>query len=127
VKITKTKTAETPAMSAIANGTKIVGNLNASSPIRIDGELDGDITSDSKIVLGPDAFVSGSIDGQEVIIAGEVQGTVNAKIHLTLQPKAKVNGDIQAKEFVIESGAQFNGACQMYQETPTISLEAKQA
>lgn len=112
-------------MSAIATGTKIVGNLNASGPIRIDGELDGDIISESKIVLGPDAYISGSIDGKEVIIAGHVEGTVSARIQLTLQPKAHVNGDISAKEFVIEAGARFNGACQMFEETPTVKLEAK--
>lgn len=114
-------------MSAIAHGTKIVGNLNATSPIRIDGELDGDISSDSKIVLGPDSYISGSIVGREVIIAGEVEGTVDAKVQLTLQPQAKVNGDITAKEFIIEAGAQFNGGCQMIKETPTLKLEAKQA
>jgi cytoskeletal protein CcmA (bactofilin family) len=127
VKISKAKTPESTMMSTIANGTKIKGNLNASSPIRIDGELKGDITSDNKIVLGPQGFISGNIVAKEIIISGTVEGTIRATSVLTLESEANVSGDIAAKEFIIESGAQFNGACEMLEHTPTVKFETKQA
>ncbi len=127
MKITKNRPVENPAMSAIAQGTKFTGNIEATNPIRIDGELDGNISSESKIVLGPKSSITGTIEAQEVVVSGYVQGTISAKSVITLQPDAHVDGDLEAKEFVIEAGAKFNGSCAMLNETPTLKLEAKQA
>ncbi|MCE7991723.1 MAG: polymer-forming cytoskeletal protein [Roseivirga sp.] len=127
MKITKTKPSPAQTMSLLSKGTKCTGNLEASSALRIDGELEGDVISTDKIVTGIDSIVTGTIEADEVIIGGTVYGSVNAKKILTLQATGKVEGDIRALEILIEKGGFFKGACEMAEMLPTIQLNTKQA
>ncbi len=127
MKLTKTKPSQAQTMSLLSQGTKFTGNLEASSALRIDGELEGDVISTDKIVTGINSVVTGSIEADEVIIGGTIYGSVNAKKILTLQATGKVEGDIRALEILIEKGGFFKGACEMAEMLPTIQLNTKQA
>lgn len=127
MKLTKTKPSQAQAMSLLSQGTKFTGNLEASSALRIDGEVEGDVISTDKIVTGINSVITGSIEADEVIIGGMIYGSVNAKKILTLQSTGKVEGDIRALEILIEKGGFFKGACEMSEMLPTIQLNTKQA
>lgn len=127
MKLTKTKPSQAQTMSLLSQGTKFTGNLEASSALRIDGEIEGDVISTDKIVTGINSIVTGSIEADEVIIGGIIYGSVNAKKILTLQATGKVEGDIRALEILIEKGGFFKGACEMSEMLPTIQLNVKQA
>jgi cytoskeletal protein CcmA (bactofilin family) len=127
MKLTKTKPSQAQTMSLLSQGTKFTGNLEASTALRIDGEVEGDVISTDKIVTGINSVVTGSIEADEVIIGGMIYGSVNAKKILTLQSTGKVEGDIRALEILIEKGGFFKGACEMSEMLPTIQLNTKQA
>lgn len=129
MKISKTKTnqVQQQTMSLLSEGTKFKGDIEASNALRIDGELEGDIVSTSKVVTGINSVVTGAIEADEIIIGGRVYGSVNAKKTLTVQPTGKVEGDIRALEILIEKGGFFKGACEMTEMLPTIQLSKKQA
>lgn len=127
MKISKTKPSPAQTMSLLSQGTKFNGHLEATNAIRIDGEVEGDVTSSDKIVTGIDSIITGSIEADEVVIGGTIYGNVNARKVLTLQATGKVEGDIRALELMIEKGACFKGACEMSEMLPTIQLNAKQA
>lgn len=127
MKLTKTKPSQAQTMSLLSQGTKFTGNLEASSALRIDGEVEGDVISTDKIVTGINSVVTGSIEADEVVIGGIIYGSVNAKKILTLQATGKVEGDIRALEILIEKGGFFKGACEMSEMLPTIQLNVKQA
>lgn len=127
MKISKTKPSEAQMMSLLSQGTRFNGNIEASAAMRIDGEVEGDIISTDKLVLGINAVITGSIEAEEVVIGGMIYGSVKAKKTLLLQSTGKVEGDIRAKEIEIEKGGFFIGACDMKEDSPTISLAVKQA
>lgn len=127
MKISKTKPTEAQTMSLLSHGTKFNGNIEASAAMRIDGEVEGDIISTDKLVLGINAIINGSVEAAEVIIGGMIHGSVNARKTLLLQSTGKVEGDIRAREIEIEKGGFFKGACDMREASPTIVLNAKQA
>ena len=114
-------------MSLLSKGTKFSGNLNASNAIRVDGEIEGDVISTSKVVTGINSVITGSIEADEVVIGGMIYGSVKAKKSLTLQSTGKVEGDIRALELLIEKGGFFKGECEMNEMLPTIQLASKQA
>ena len=114
-------------MSLLSKGTRFNGNIEASAAMRIDGEVEGDIISTDKLVLGINAVITGSIEAEEVVIGGMIYGSVKAKKTLLLQSTGKVEGDIRAKEIEIEKGGFFKGACDMKEDSPTKSLAVKQA
>ncbi len=95
----------------ISKGVKIEGKITSSGNIRIDGEIQGDIFSESNITIGEDAIVNGQINAIVITIGDEVSGIVRAKDKLILDPKSNLKGDIFAKILVIEEGAKFDGKC----------------
>ncbi|PWJ45021.1 cytoskeletal protein CcmA (bactofilin family) [Sediminitomix flava] len=97
----------------IAKGTKITGDIETSGIFRLDGELKGNILSKSKVAMGPGSVVEGDLVAKNAEIEGEVKGKVIVEELLVLKPSAVVHGNIQATKMIMESGAQFNGTCQM--------------
>ncbi len=97
----------------IGKGTTITGNIETFGNIRIDGRLNGNIKSKSKVALGQGSTVEGNILAQNAEIEGEVIGKLEVSDILILHPTAVIQGDIITAKLVIKSGAVFNGSCQM--------------
>ncbi len=93
----------------ISKGVKIEGKITSSGNIRIDGEIQGDIFSESNITIGEVAKVKGQINANIITIGGKVSGIVRAKDKLILNSKSNLKGDIFTKKLVIEEGAKFDG------------------
>ncbi len=97
----------------ISNGVKIDGKLTCSGNIRIEGEIQGDISSQRNVVVGEGGKVNGQINADSITIGGKVSGTVRASEKLVLDPKGYLKGDIFTKILVIEAGAGFDGKSKM--------------
>ncbi|MCH7772191.1 MAG: polymer-forming cytoskeletal protein [Bacteroidetes bacterium] len=93
----------------ISRGVKIEGKITSSGNIRVDGEIQGDIFSESNITIGEDAKINGLINATVITIGGKVSGIVRAKDKLILNSKCNLKGDIFTKNLVIEEGAKFDG------------------
>jgi len=97
----------------IGRGVKIDGKLNCNGNIRIEGEIKGDISSRSSVVVGERGNVNGQINADSITIGGKVTGTVNANKKLVLNPNGDLKGDVVTKILVIEAGARFEGNSKM--------------
>ncbi|RYZ57918.1 MAG: polymer-forming cytoskeletal family protein [Chitinophagaceae bacterium] len=93
----------------ISAGTVLKGDLNSESDLRIDGTIHGNISSNAKIIVGPNGFVEGHIHGNQADITGKVLGNIIVKDMAQLRSQANVQGNITALSLQIESGAFFNG------------------
>ncbi|MCH8903344.1 MAG: polymer-forming cytoskeletal protein [Bacteroidetes bacterium] len=100
-------------INIIGVDTKIDGKIKSDSDIRIDGYIKGSVFTQSKVVVGDTGAVQGDITCQNADISGEIKGTITSAELLTLKSTAHVIGDIITNKLVIESGAEFNGNCQM--------------
>lgn len=97
----------------IAKGAIFQGNVETYGTIRVEGKVFGNIKSKGKVSLGETSFVQGNLLSQNAEIAGEVSGVVEIAEILTLKSSAVINGDIFCNKLIVESGATFNGKCQM--------------
>ena len=109
----KNNSTDPGSVNLIGGGTKIIGDINSSGDIRIDGHLIGNISTNGKFVLGQNGVVEGNISSTNADISGEVKGKLNVNETLSLKKSARVSGDIITGKLVIESGALFNGNCNM--------------
>ena len=100
-------------VNRLVEGTKISGDIHSESNIRIDGTVDGDVTTSAKIVVGENGIVTGNLKCADADIEGTLHGDATINGVLILREKATVHGDIQTQRIHIEEGARFNGACQM--------------
>ena len=103
----------TQSSNNIGKGTVLDGNIETYGNIRIEGKVNGDITTKSKIVLGPTSHVVGNITAQNAEIEGEMKGKLSVADQLLLKPSAVIHGDILTNKLIVDSGAKFNGGCQM--------------
>jgi cytoskeletal protein CcmA (bactofilin family) len=100
-------------ITIISNGVKIEGKITSSGNIRIDGELQGDILSQSDVIIGELGQVNGQINANVITIGGKVSGIVRAKEKLILDSKSNLKGDIFTKTLVVEAGAMYDGKSKM--------------
>ena len=98
----------------IGADASIDGNIDFKGTIRVDGSVQGKITSKSgTVVVGEKAVVNADVHVNVAVIMGELNGTVQARERIEVYPPARVGGDIQAPVISIEPGGVFNGSCAM--------------
>lgn len=109
--------------NVVGKGSTFTGNIQTYGNMRVEGKMIGDVISKSKVVVGPSALVEGSILASIAEIEGEVTGSVEVTDQLILKPTSKVSGDITAKKLMVESGAKFEGKCNMGERASRKKIE----
>ena len=101
------------ALSIIAAGMKITGDVDTSGVLKVDGEINGSITGARQVLLGRGGAVRGNVVAGEVVVGGHVEGSVSATERLELQATATIAGDIETRSIVVLEGARINGLVRM--------------
>jgi len=99
--------------NALTNGSKIVGKIFAETDFRIDGEVEGTITCNGKVVIGQKGYLKGSISCVSAEIIGTVEGDIVVSETLSLRSTGIINGEVRTKVLMVEPNAVFNGTCSM--------------
>lgn len=97
----------------IGQGTKITGDIETNGDIRIDGNVEGNVNSKGKVVIGSNGLIKGEVTCSNAELAGTLNGKILVSELLSLKASSKVNGDIKTGKLNIEPGAIFSGTCNM--------------
>ena len=100
-------------LSVIAAGMKIVGDIESTGVVKIEGMVEGAIRGARQLLLGRQGTVHGDIRAHEVVIGGTVVGTIVADERVEIQGTSSVQGDIYTKTIVVLEGGVINGAVRM--------------
>lgn len=100
-------------ISIVSGSAVIKGEISIEDDLRIDGNVDGDIHSEGKVVIGPEGTVKGKITGKAVEVNGKIFGDVTVSDIVVLRASCYYEGHIIARNIEIEPGAKFFGNCQM--------------
>ncbi|MFH0839333.1 MAG: polymer-forming cytoskeletal protein [Candidatus Omnitrophota bacterium] len=94
------------------------GTLEFKNPVklRINGEFEGSLSTKGILVIGEDAVVCATVEGDSVIIFGTFSGELMASKEVKLAKTSRVDGHIIARSIIVEEGALFNGTCEMIKE-----------
>ena len=112
------------ALSIIAAGMHISGDVETNGTMKIDGRIDGSVLGARQVMLGRHGTIHGNIRAGEVVVGGLIDGAIVANERLELQASAVVNGDIDTKSIVVLEGARINGAVRMQETQPSNSTAA---
>jgi cytoskeletal protein CcmA (bactofilin family) len=113
--------AQTPADSAlsiIAAGMKVVGDIEGSGVLKIEGTVEGSVRGARQLLLGRQGEIKGDVHAREIVVGGKVEGTVVAAERVEIQGTASVNGDIHTRTIVVLEGGVINGAVRMEERAP---------
>ena len=103
-------------VSRIAESVVIKGDITSRSDIRVDGQIDGTITSEGRIVVGEKACLTGSLFCNDTDFWGKMDGDLYVRNVLSVKGTAVINGNIHVRKLQVEMGAQINGSCKMISE-----------
>jgi cytoskeletal protein CcmA (bactofilin family) len=116
--------AKAKALSCLAAGMSITGNIVCDGPMRVFGRIEGEVRG-GVIEIGEGAEVEGNITADELIIRGRVKGTIRAT-RVKLLGNGAVEGDIFHRSLSIEEPARFEGGSRPV-ENPTEQTETRTA
>lgn len=105
--------------NALTTGSKIVGKIFADSDFRIDGDVEGTITCNGKVIIGQNGNLKGSISCVNAEILGQVDGDITVTDSLSLRASSVIKGDVRTKVLMVEPNAVFNGTCSMKDISPS--------
>src|SRR5262249_2726165 len=97
----------------LGKGSRVVGKLTFEGPVRIEGQVEGEITAQDALTIGESAVINAQIIGNSVVIQGRVTGDVTARKRLEIKAPAKLYGNSSAPSLVIQEGVVFEGQCSM--------------
>ncbi len=112
-KMAKTITNDSISANLIQNGTRLKGDLDANSDIRVDGQINGNVKIEGKLIVGETGEIEGQIECKEAEVFGKIKGNLKVDGLLSLKASARIEGDVITGRLAIESGAIFSGSCQM--------------
>ena len=101
------------AHSALTVETTVTGNISASTDIRIDGILQGNLDCQGKVIIGEQGRVQGDIKAVNAEIMGTVCGNIVVADTLVLKSSSFLEGNITVTTLVIEPNAHLNGQYSM--------------
>ena len=85
------------------------GKLTTSEDLVVLGRVNGHIIAKGSLVIGREAVVEASIEGQRIVVHGRVNGNVTAAERIELGNSSHVRGDVTAPAVQINEGSQFQG------------------
>ena len=92
----------------ISQGTKIVGDIVAKGAFRIEGTVEGTVTTPGKVVVGKSGFISGTLTCENADFEGKFSGKLDIADTLTLRSSSHIEGEV-----LVGKLATFNASCAM--------------
>ena len=111
----KSKTSKNKAMerNVIAKNTSFIGDIVSEGDFRIDGNLEGNLKTDGKVIIGSAGTIKGKVESNHADIEGEFSGDLLVNETLTVRGTASIFGDVVVGKLSVEPGASFNATCSM--------------
>lgn len=101
-------------VTIIGPGVHVKGNISFSGFLRIQGEVQGDIScagdANGTTVVHASGSVTGMIRTPNIVVGGRVQGPLHASESIEIHPDACVVGDVHYKRLAIDLGGVIEGS-----------------
>ena len=114
-----------PSVDIIESSTKIIGDIFSEADFRIDGVVDGNITTTGKIVVGKSGKINGKINCSNADISGSISGKIEVNEVLSLMSESLIQGDIITGKLSVEEGAQIEASISMKSGKQLKAVESK--
>ena len=115
-----------PSVDVIEKSTKIVGNIFSKADFRIDGEVEGNITTSGKVVVGANGKISGKLNCSNADISGNISRNIEVNETLSLMSDSYVQGEIITGKLSVEEGAQVDATISMKSSKKLKALDTQQ-
>ena len=95
----------------VGPGALISGNITVSGFLRIDGDIDGNIQTMGRVIIGEEARIRGNIRAASVSVGGIVQGDIIAPDYVVVLSSGMVIGSVLTKKLRVDDNVILHGFC----------------
>ena len=95
----------------VGSGSLISGNVTVSGLLRIDGDIDGNIQTMGRVIIGEEARIRGNIRAASVSVGGIVQGDIIAPDYVVVLSSGMVVGSVLTKKLRVDDNVILHGFC----------------
>jgi cytoskeletal protein CcmA (bactofilin family) len=100
-------------LTVIAVGVAVRGSVDSNGTVKVEGSVEGDVTSRAQLLVAKGGIVEGDVIAREAIVGGTVTGSIRAQDRVEIQAGAVVEGDITTRRIMVAEGASLNGQVRM--------------
>ena len=111
--------------NTIAQGTTLNGDLVSEGDFRVEGVVNGSVTTSGKVVIGTTGAIEGLVTCNNADVEGRFKGTLVVSDTLNLRSSAHIEGEVQTGKLSVEPGATFNASCLMKASVKELKKETK--
>ena len=116
-----------PSVDVIESSTKIVGDIISKADFRIDGSVEGNITTTGKVVVGESGKITGKLSCSNADVSGSISGHILISETLSLMSESYIQGDITTAKLSVEEGAQVDATIVMKTGKQLKAVESESA
>ncbi len=102
-----------PERNVMGKATEIKGDIISNGDFRIDGKVEGNITTAGKLILGREGVIKGIVNCGNADFEGKFTGKLYCTGTLRLKSTAEIEGEVYLEKLSIEPGAVFNAIFSM--------------
>jgi len=95
----------------VGQGSSFKGDVVVQGFFRVDGDFQGAITTEGRILVSPSGRIKGTLTGRDIVVGGVVKGDLYATERITLLSSALVVGNVYAPRIQMERGVLVEGYC----------------
>jgi cytoskeletal protein CcmA (bactofilin family) len=115
------------AAAVIGPSMKIKGEIISEEELYIDGDVEGVLTCQHAVTVGPSGKVRANIKARDLTILGSVRGNVEIAGKLAIREKGSLVGDVRTTGISIDDGAYFKGGIDIVRPEPAKNGKAQAA
>jgi len=112
------------ALSVIAAGTSIAGELNSDGIVKVEGTVIGSVRADRQVLVAKGGRIEGDVFTREAVVGGEIRGAILADDRVEVQTSSIIEGDITTQRILVHEGGEVNGHVRM--ANPQALIQAAQ-
>lgn len=103
----------TGTVSVLGGGMVVTGDVKGDGELRIEGRVEGSVTTEGRVIVEPDGHIQGDVEAREVIASGKVSGNITASGAVRMKCGCRIDADVTATSIELEEGGVVNGKLQM--------------
>lgn len=91
--------------SILGANTQVSGRVSGQGPLRVEGQINGEVSITGPMELAAGAVVDGDVSAQSLDIFGTLNGDAKCSGPIAVRADASVKGELVASSVSIEAGS----------------------
>src|SRR5215472_5655839 len=101
-------------LTVVSEGDVLVGRLQMTGNGQVMGTLEGQLSCQGELLIGPEARVRAELEAGSLVVAGHVVGNVVVQTRLKITSTGRLDGDAQVGSLVVQEGGVHFGLLHVY-------------